>query len=148
MKLTIELVPKTCWYSNVRSNVKPAEWNRIRKKCYEKAGNKCEICGGVGTNQGVRHAVECHEIWHYDDVTKKQTLAGLIALCPRCHKTKHAGLASIKGEIDIVIRQLMVVNDMDCEEAEDYIKGSFTVWQERSQHKWELDISMLEKYSK
>jgi len=145
MKLTIELVPKTSWYSNVRSNVKPAEWDRIRKKCYAAANNKCELCNDVGTNQGVRHAVECHEIWHYDDDTKKQTLTGLIALCPRCHKTKHPGLANIKGEMEIVIRQLMVVNKMERDAAEDYIRESFDVWRERSEHDWELDISFLEK---
>ena len=27
MKLTIELVPQTAWYSNVRSNVSKAEWD-------------------------------------------------------------------------------------------------------------------------
>lgn len=30
-KLTIELVPKTCWFSNVRSNVTPSQWNKLKK---------------------------------------------------------------------------------------------------------------------
>ena len=29
MKLTIELVPSTAWYSNVRSNVSKEEWDKI-----------------------------------------------------------------------------------------------------------------------
>lgn len=144
MKLTIELIPKTAWYSNVRSNVRRSQWDIIRKQCYSKADHKCEICGDVGTNQGVRHAVECHEIWHYDDHNKKQILTGFIALCPNCHKTKHAGLASVKGEIDIVVKQLMKVNGMTFQEAENYISDSFNVWQERSEHEWKLDISILQ----
>jgi hypothetical protein len=48
MKLTIELVPKTSWYSNVRSNVSKDEWDKIKKKCYIKANYKCEICNGIG----------------------------------------------------------------------------------------------------
>lgn len=43
MKLTIELVPSTAWYSNVRSNVTQAEWDVLRKECYKKAGYVCEI---------------------------------------------------------------------------------------------------------
>lgn len=33
LKLTIELVPTTAFYSNVRSNVTSCQWNKIRKKC-------------------------------------------------------------------------------------------------------------------
>jgi 5-methylcytosine-specific restriction endonuclease McrA len=49
--LTIELVPKTAWYTNVRSNVSKKEWDRIRKKSYQNAGHVCEICGDTGLNQ-------------------------------------------------------------------------------------------------
>lgn len=144
--LTIELVPKTSWYSNVRSNVSSKEWDRIRKKCYSIANNKCEICGDIGKNQGVNHNVECHEIWEYDDNNHIQTLKGLIALCPFCHKTKHVGLARIKGEEHIVIKQLMKCNKMTKHEAESYINDSFNIWAKRSLYKWELDISLLNNY--
>lgn len=145
-KLTIELVPSTAWYSNVRSNVTTQEWDKIRRKSYLKADNKCEICGDVGTNQGVKHNVECHEIWEYNDECKIQKLIGLISLCPFCHKTKHTGLAQIKGEINIVIKQLMKVNEMTKKEAKDYIDLSFELFEERSNHDWELDITYLKNY--
>ena len=148
LKLTIELVPRTAWYSNVRSNVTQQEWDVIRKKSYENASHKCEICGDVGTNQGVKHKVECHEIWEYDDENYIQKLIGLISLCPNCHKTKHVGLAQIKGEEGIVINQLMQVNEMTEEEAIEYIEQSFKVWGERSEYDLELDISYLEEYLK
>jgi hypothetical protein len=146
LKLTIELVPKTCWYSNVRSNVTKNEWDIIRKKSYELANNQCEICGDVGKNQGVNHNVECHEIWEYDDLDKIQKLIGLISLCPYCHKTKHAGLAQMNGEENIVINQLIKVNNITRKDAIDYINDSFTIWRERSKHEWTLDISVLNQY--
>lgn len=57
MKLTIELVPTTCWYSNVRSNVSKAEWDIIRKESYSNANNCCEICKSTGKQQGYNHNV-------------------------------------------------------------------------------------------
>lgn len=146
MKLSIELVPKSCWYSNVRSNVSEEEWDIIRKKCYKNAGNICEICGKTGKNQGYNHNVECHEIWNYDDKKYIQKLTGLIALCPFCHKTKHVGLAQMNGEEDIVINQLMKVNNISKSEVEKYINDSFLIWLDRSDEEWELDISYLDEY--
>ena len=144
--LTIELVPKTAWYSNVRSNVTASKWDAIRKKSYSIANNKCEICGDVGKNQGYNHNVECHEIWQYNDVTKEQKLIGLVSLCPFCHKTKHVGLAQMKGEEEIVIKQLMKVNKMTRQQAKDYIRTAFELWRERSKYEWKLDITMLDSY--
>ena len=146
--LTIELVPKTAWYTNVRSNVPESQWDIIRKKSYAKAQNKCEICGDNGRNQGVKHFVECHEIWEYDDQKHVQKLVGFIALCPYCHKVKHPGLANIKGETHIVIDQLMKVNGMTCQEADEALSNAFDIWQERSGHHWELDISYVDAYLK
>lgn len=142
MKLTIELVPETAWFSNVRSEVSKSTWDRIRRKCYKEAGYVCEICGG----KGPKHPVECHEIWEYNDDTYKQILKGLISLCPNCHKVKHPGLAQIKGETDIVINQLMKVNNIPKTKAINYINESFNVWEERSKHEWECDISYLDEY--
>lgn len=148
LRLTCELIPKTCFYSNVRSNVSKNEWDRIRKKSYKQYKNVCGICGDNGKNQGYNHAVECHEIFEYDDVNKIQKLTELISLCPRCHLVKHSGLAQINGETDIVIAQLMKVNDMTKKEAEDYLKSCFDTWRERSEHNWNLDIKFLEEYLK
>ena len=139
MKLTIELVPKTAWYSNVRSNVSSSEWDILRKDCYVKANHKCEICGGIGH----RHPVEAHEVWEYNNNNKTQTLKRLIALCPNCHKTKHVGLAKIRGEVETVINQLMNVNGMNRCEALEYIDKSFDIWRDRSQHEWELNIDYI-----
>jgi hypothetical protein len=140
-KLTIELVPETCWFSNVRSEVSPEEWDRIRKDVYEKAGHRCQVCGGVGP----KHPVECHEIWEYDDKARTQRLASLIALCPSCHEVKHIGLAQVKGNERRARSHLATVNGWSTDYAADYIRDAFETWRERSRRKWKLDISYLTK---
>lgn len=141
MKLTIELVPSTAWYSNVRSNVSQAEWDVLRKECYKKAGHVCEICSG----RGPKHPVECHEIWEYDDDACTQTLGGLIALCPSCHSTKHFGFARVSGKEKEAKLHLMKVNGLTEEQADKYIEEVFMIWEERSKYDWTLDISFLNK---
>ena len=144
MILKVELVPATSWGNNLRSgaNLSKAQWDKLRKQCYRDANYKCEVCNGKGD----KWPVECHEIWHYDDVNKVQTLKGLIALCPTCHKAKHLGrtLSVESQEVqDKVLRQLMEINDLDVDELEDYIVEVFQKHAERSQHKWSLDLSWL-----
>ena len=39
MKLNFELVPDSCWYSNLRSQLPKEVWDRIRKKAYARAVN-------------------------------------------------------------------------------------------------------------
>lgn len=146
IKLTIELVPSTAWYTNVRSNVTKEEWDTIRKKCYRLANDVCEICGDTSKNQGKLYNLECHEIWDYNDEKKIQTLTGLIGLCNYCHTVKHPGLAGVQGRSNIVIEQLIKVNKMSEGETEDYINEAFSIWKERSDHKWELDITYLKEY--
>jgi hypothetical protein len=144
-ELLVELIPKTCHYSNVRTTVKPTEWDKIRFISYEAANNKCEICGDSGKNQGYKHAVECHEIWHYDDEKHIQKLIGLISLCPLCHMTKHIGRAMAMGRENFCYTQLAKVNNWTKEQIQEHVLSSFEVHKERSKHEWTLDISILEK---
>jgi len=140
--LTIELVPKTCHFKNVRSEVTPASWDVLRKEAYRNADYTCEICGGKGSN----HPVECHEIWSYDDAAHTQTLTGLIALCPSCHEVKHMGLAKIKGNYERALTHFMKVNKFTRKKAIDEIFSAFAQWAERSEHQWKLDISWLNQH--
>jgi len=146
-KLTIELVPETSWFTNVRSIVSSVEWDNIRKKCYKDAGYKCEICNG----QGSKWPVECHEIWEYNDTDHTQILTGLISLCPDCHRCKHPGLARIHGKLDLVISHLMKINFPDIDPtdnsyAHNMVDEAFVLWRNRSSHQWKLDVSYLDDY--
>jgi IstB-like ATP binding protein len=88
LRLTIELVPETCWYSNMRSALPRDEWDRLRRQVYADYGHRCGICGARGK-------LHCHERWHYDDAAHVQTLQGYIALCAWCHHVKQLRLSSI-----------------------------------------------------
>ncbi len=143
--LTIELVPKTSWYSNVRSNVTSTQWSKIKKDRATLAGYKCEICNGTGFDQGIRWAVECHEIWEYDDKNHIQKLKSMTSLCPRCHEVKHIGLAAVRGKLEYATQHFMAVNGVSSDEAEDYIIGCFEEHAERSKHEWALDLDHLEE---
>ena len=141
MKLEIELVPKTAWFTNLRSRLPKAQWDVVRKKCYAKANYRCEICGGKGT----KHPVECHEKWNFGD--GKITLIGLIALCPSCHECKHPGLAGIRGRGEHVIKHLMKINEITRQEAEDMLSKAFKTYHEMSKTpSWEIDFSYLKGY--
>lgn len=145
-KLTIELVPQTSWYNNVRSKVSSDEWDIIRKKSYKIANYVCEICADNGINQGFSHPVECHEVWAYDDTHNIQKLMGFISLCPLCHKVKHIGLAKVNNELDIAINHLMKVNSIGKRTATRYIEQSFNVWRERNKNNWVVDVSYIKKF--
>lgn len=145
-KLTIELVPKTSWYNNVRSKVSSNEWDIIRKKSYIFANHNCQICGDNGINQGFSHPVECHEMWEFDDTHNIQKLVGFISLCPLCHKVKHIGLAQINNQLDIAKNHLMKVNSIGKRTADLYIEQSFNIWKERNKNNWIVDVNYIQKF--
>lgn len=148
-KLTIELVPSSCFYSNVRTVLPKKEWDRLRKESYKKANYKCEICKGSGLNQGYKHALECHEIWEYrsDGKTNIQHLKGLISLCPRCHQAKHIGRTIAIGKKTTIFKHIAKINKWTTKMVENYVGACFQEHKLRSKIKWKLNINVLtEKY--
>lgn len=139
-KLSISLVPRTSWFTNLRSILPPKKWDELRKSVYLRANYRCEICQG----QGSRHPVECHEKWAYNEETKIQRLTGLIALCPACHEVVHIGLAQLRGRYQQALHHLAKVNDWSLEKAERYVQLKFEVWQRRSESEWTVDVSWLD----
>jgi 5-methylcytosine-specific restriction endonuclease McrA len=141
LKLTIELVPSTCWFSNVRDHVDKSTWDKLRKNSYKDANYKCQICEG----KGEKWPVECHEIWNYDDVNHIQTLKGLISLCPLCHQVKHIGYTSTRGKdiLDLAINHFQKVNNLTRTESLDYIYNAFEIFKERSNFQWTLNLEFL-----
>jgi len=140
-KLSIELIPKSCWCSNVRDHVSTEVWNMIRKDVYKKANYRCEICNGIGD----KHPVECHEIWYFFDKKLIQKLIGMIALCPKCHLAKHPGSAQMRGLADIAIKQLMKVNKWNLDDTWNYIEEKIKINNERAKFQWKLNLSWLKQ---
>ena len=142
-KLTIELIPSTCHFSNVRTTITKAQWDKLRFHSYEKANYVCEICGQTGIEQGYKHKLECHEIWKYNDKTHTQKLVGLISLCPLCHQVKHIGRAFAIGKQADVFQQLETVNQWTHKDVVEHVAKAFEKNKERSKHQWILDIKIL-----
>jgi len=142
-KLTIELIPSTTWYDNVRSKVTKEEWDSIKRLVSKRANHVCEICGG----KGWQHPTENHEIWEYIETKDKniQKLKGLIALCPACHEVKHMGLAQKRGRLAQAIKHISKVNSWSEDDSITYAEAMFEIWATRSGKIWEVDISELEK---
>jgi len=140
LKLTIELIPSTAWFNNLRNMVGQKKWDDIRKKCYREANYRCEICGGTGN----KWPVECHEKWEFVD--NKIILKGFIALCPSCHEVKHIGLASVRGRFKHARTHFIRVNKVKPEVADQYIEQAFQLYKERSNEQWELCIDSVYDY--
>jgi hypothetical protein len=141
-RLTVELVPSTCWFSNLRSELSQQDWDRLRHATYERAGQRCEVCG----QRGSAHPVECHEVWEYDDEHHVQRLAGLVALCPACHESKHIGYATSTGRSSQARSHLARINGWSMDSVELYLEAEFEQWSRRSQHEWSLDLSWLHQF--
>ena len=134
------MVPRTCFFSNLRSNLRAKDWQKLRALTITKANSRCEICGS--TNRG--RSLECHEIWHYDEETGTQILTGLVALCRECHRAKHMALAREMGWEEAARFHLMRVNRWTHPQVEIYLVQAFELFEARSQKSWKLDITWLE----
>lgn len=141
IRLKISLVPRTSWFTNLRSILSNKDWDLVRKDVYAKANYRCEICQG----QGPKHPVECHERWSYNEDTGVQKLVGLIALCPACHEVKHIGLAQVRGRYQQALSHLMKINGWTKQKAEHYVQKCWARWVRRSQQQWELDVSFIDR---
>jgi len=140
-RLEVELVPKTCFFKNLRSELKKADWDTLRKATYNACNYRCEICGGKGS----KWPVEAHEIFKYDDKDNVQTLIGLEGLCPSCHSVKHFGHTQLQGGAEAALEHMAKVNGWEYQKCIGYLELVFAKWEERSQKEWTQDLSFLKK---
>ncbi|SFE11951.1 hypothetical protein SAMN04487819_10829 [Actinopolyspora alba] len=140
--LFVDLVPSSCWFTNVRSCVTAGDWERLRRMIVRRAGSACEICGAP-EDRSVPRRLEAHERWSYDENEAVQALRRLICLCDACHTVTHFGLARIRGLAESALEHLCAVNGWSRDDAEEHIAGMFELWHRRSTREWRLDLSML-----
>src|ERR1700739_2271001 len=117
-RLTVEIIPTSLHGKNPRTAMGRAMWERQRRQACEVAGNRCEICGGIGK----RHPVEIHERYEYDEPSRPpcQKVVGLLPVSPACHAAKHlartrrvARQQSDPSIYEHALRHLARVNDWD-----------------------------------
>lgn len=140
--LFIDMVPSSCWFTNVRSCVSPRDWERLRRMITRRAGRRCEACGATEDRERLRW-LEAHERWEYNEQTNVQTLRRLVCLCTDCHTTTHFGLAQIRGKDKVALAHLREVTKMTEEEANAHVEQAFAVWKARSEKEWTLDLRVL-----
>ena len=125
----------------MRSELSAREWKRLRGIVCEAAGNRCEICDGVG-----RRAPDCNEVWEYDDQQQIQRLVRLEALCADCHAVKHIGREYAGGRGERARSHLAEVNGWTPTQTDLYLERQFEQWRVRSEKEWTFDLSALSQY--
>ena len=141
MKLQFELVPDSCWYSNLRSILPPAQWDVVRKEAYARAGGKCMICGIKTTR------LEAHERWEYDEVNAVQKLADVVAVCRGCHEVIHIGRTQLMGKEREAEEHFMKVNNCSYAEYKKALGEANEAHLRRNKvPEWKLDLSYLKKF--
>lgn len=131
-----EMLPVTTWEQNIRNQLGPEVWDRIRKHAYRAAGFRCEICG-------VQGKLEAHELWQLHNEITVQRLSRIMALCPLCHKAHHLGMARRLGLMTELRQHLKRVNQWSDAELQAGIQDAYEVWEQRCEWPWEVDLSWL-----
>lgn len=143
VRMRADVLPPSVFGSNVRGIARESEWDRIRLGVSARAGKLCEICGGesYGPHRKVQHP-DCHEIWRFEmrHGVITQVLAGLIALCKRCHNTQHVGRALDLEDVNGVLQS---VNGWSHSEAHGDIRRAFRRLKLLEGAEVGLDLSVL-----
>jgi hypothetical protein len=137
--LFVDLIPQTSWFRNARAAVDPADWDRLRRMVYRRAGHRCEACGASGSQ------LEAHERFTYDTQPGLQRLVRLICLCTACHRVTHFGRTMLGGDAagQAALDHLQAVTGMNDAETEQHICGAFDRWERRSEVSWRVDLSLI-----
>ena len=75
-------VPKPLHGVAPRTVLGTTTWNKMRRECYEKANDTCEICGDCPDDKRKRQA---HEVYVVNYSTGESVFIGCVCLCQQCH---------------------------------------------------------------
>lgn len=142
MKLNFELVPDSCWYSNLRSILSPAQWDTVRKEAYSRAQGRCMICGEQASR------LEAHERWGYDEEKRVQKLLDVVAVCRACHEVIHIGRTQLTGGEERACAHFMKVNGCSFWEYRKALGEANADHIRRNKiPEWSLDLTYLKKFT-
>ncbi|MGB9760043.1 MAG: HNH endonuclease [Thermoproteota archaeon] len=144
LKLTIELVPSTVWFSSLYRLTTKEKWEALKNQVYQEEGRKCYICGSE------RGPFELHEFWEYDE-KEHQKLVGVHNLCKLCHMVKHIGYWCYTHEGEEKMKKLGItrktlmehfckVNGCAERDFEKHEEEAFETWRKRSKYEWKQDF--------
>ncbi len=142
MKLDFEMVPDSCWYSNLRSILSPAQWDVVRRDAYSRAQGRCMICGAPASR------LEAHEHWSYDEKNCVQKLETVVAVCKSCHEVIHIGRTSLTGGEERACAHFMKVNGCSYAEYRKTLGAATEAHRRRNAvAEWKLDVSWLKRFT-
>ncbi len=141
-KLNFELVPDSCWYSNLRSALPKNLWEIIKKDAKIRAKGKCAICGRETAR------LEAHEKWSYDEEKGVQKLEDVISICHDCHSAIHIERTALLGDEKKAEDHYMRVNGCTYAEMRQDRNKANIDHRRRSQMEWKADTSWLNKFTK
>ncbi len=140
-KLKVELVPNSCWYSNLRSLLKPSDWDIVRKDAYARAEGRCMTCG-----RKVKR-LEAHERWLYDEQKAVQKLTDVVALCHSCHECVHLGRTTLMGREKEACSWFMKVNGCSYTDYLHHVGEANKDHARRNLvNEWSLDLTFLQRH--
>ena len=168
-----DLIPTTSWFNNVRKCVARSSWDKLRRQVYERVDYRSECCntdcknrapyegdefeetqitpaadelnGTAELNRWNTVQLEAHERWSFDNESKTQKLERLVALCHRCHTATHLGLADLRGLKQLALKHMMKVNKWNEEQLKRHNEEQTSLWRERNNIKWNLNIDIITK---
>jgi hypothetical protein len=140
--LFVDLVPRSCWFTNARAALVGADWERVRRMTLARASRRCEVCG-AGEDKPAQRWLEVHERWHYDPDTVTQTLRRLILLCTDCHLATHLGYARVSGQEGRALAHLLAVRQETPAQLEAHVRAAEEAWLQRSDLAWHLNLDVL-----
>ena len=143
LKLTIDLLPRGAWGTNLSRTLPQKDWDKIREAVYAKANHACAIC------KSTKEQLEAHEIWDFDIASKTQTLVDIVALCKSCHFVKHLRHAKMIGLDKHAKEHFMRVNKCDLKTLATHYMLADSLFTERNKiDKWQMNTQALEKLHK
>lgn len=141
MKLQFELVPDSCWGSNLRSLLPAGGWDAVRKRAYARANGRCMICGAPTAR------LEAHEQWEYDEDQRVQRLKDIVAVCRPCHEVIHIGRTQLCGREREACAHFMKVNGCSYAEYRRALGEANEAHRRRNRvPEWKLDLSALKNW--
>jgi hypothetical protein len=140
MKLRIEVLPKTCWNSNLRTKLKKSDWDKIRKNVYAKEEMRCHIC------EIQCDTLDAHEVWEFDEINHIQRLVEIIGVCKLCHNVIHYGRAQKVGYEKEAREQFVKVNECEIIDLQEELLKVQSDYNRRSKiDDWKLDLTLIEE---
>ena len=137
-ELFIDLVPRSCWFTNVRYCIDRNDWDTLRHKVYKRVKNICECCGKKARKG---KSLEAHERWSYKDGIQK--LERVVALCTLCHQVTHYGHSKSLVDEEVLREHLKRVRRFDDNECDRHIQEAYHLVAERNLADWDLDLSLI-----